>query len=128
MTVSITIRGIPELQRKLGQNWTSVLEPPMQRAVLLVQRDMADYPQQRPGSSYVRTGTLGRTWTTEVTEMGNGVQGKVGNVTEYAPLVQSKRFQSLIHRGRWQTDEDVLQRDMPRIVRLFQDAIDEALR
>ena len=126
--VSIRIMGIPELQRKLGQNWTQVLHAPMQKSVLLVQRDMADYPSQRPGSSYVRTGTLGRTWTTEVTETGNGVQGKVGNRTEYAPLVQSERFQRPIFRGQWQTDDAVLERDMPRIERFFQDAVDGALR
>jgi len=128
MTVSIHIAGIDALQRKLGQDFRRVLRPPMQKAVHLLQADMADYPPQRPGSAYRRTGTLGRTWTTEVTDVNSGVEGKVGNMTEYAPLVQSRQFQAAVHRGRWQTEQDVLARNMARIERFFQDAVDAALR
>jgi hypothetical protein len=130
---TIEIRGLDALQRKLnsiaGASLAQVLRPPMQRAVLLLQSDMADYPPQRSGSSYRRTGTLGRTWTTKVENIPGGVQGKVGNVTEYAPLVQSEQFQSAVHRGRWtNTDEQVLRRRLAQIERMFQVAVDAALR
>lgn len=125
----ITITGIDALVRKLDsmERVNNVLTPPMQRAVLRLQRDMADYPPQRPGSSYVRTGTLGRRWTTQVTRSGDGLQGKIGNNTVYGPFVQSQRFQASVHRGRWQTDEDVVRRNEQRIIDDFQQAIQRAL-
>lgn len=127
--MSVTIKGVDELVRKLGQAAAiPVLRPPMNRSVLKLQRDMADYPPQRPGSSYVRTGTLGRTWTTRVTKLFGGLEGRAGNVTRYAPDVQSKRFQARVHQGRWQTDEQVLNKNMKSILDDFEKAIQEAIR
>jgi len=128
MTVSIRVTGIDALQRKLGQDFRRVLRPPMQRAVLLLQAAMADYPPQRTGSSYVRTGTLGKKWTTDVDDLPDGVLGKIGNVTEYAPLVQSEQFQAAAHRGRWQTEQQMLRKHLAQIERFFQVAVDAALR
>lgn len=127
---SIEIQGIDALIRKLDsmERVNDILEPPMQRAVLRLQRDMAEYPPQRPGSSYVRTGTLGRRWTTQVTRSGDGLTGKIGNNTVYAPFVQSARFQAAVHRGRWNnTDEATLERNRQRIVDDFDNAIQRAL-
>lgn len=126
---AIEIRGVDELQRKLGKAAAvDVLRPPMQSSVMLLQRDMAEYPPQKSGSSYVRTGTLGRRWTTRVSRTSGGMQGKVGNNTRYGPFVQSREFQAGVHRGRWQTDESVVQRNIKRIQALFTAAIDKALR
>ena len=126
---TITIRGIPELQAKLGKAAAiDTLRPPMQRAVYRLQRDMAEYPPQRTGSSYVRTGTLGRRWTTSVTQSFNGLIGTIGNNTIYGPFVQSERFQAGIHRGRWQTDQQVADRNERAIVADFADAIERVLR
>lgn len=126
---TIEILGIDALVRKLDsmERVNDVLTPPMQRAVLRLQRDMADYPPARPGSSYVRTGTLGRRWTTDVNRSGDGLVGKVGNNTVYSPFVQSARFQASVHRGRWQTDEATLERNRQRIVDDFEQAIQRAL-
>jgi len=129
MSVSIEIKGINKLMAKLGRVAAiDVLEPPMQRAVLRVQARMATYPPQRAGSNYRRTGTLGRRWTTKVTKQADGVEGRVGNVTEYAPFVQSARFQRPPFRGRWQTDEKVLNEELPAIRRDFEQVVDEALK
>jgi hypothetical protein len=126
---TIEIQGIDALIRKLDsmEQVNDVLNPPMQRAVLRLQRDMADYPPARPGSSYRRTGTLGRRWTTEITRNGNGLIGKTGNNTSYGPWVQSKQFQARVHRGRWQTDEDVLERNRRRITDDFDATIQREL-
>ena len=136
---SIRIEGVKELQAKLGRAGANrTLRDPMHRAVLRLQRDMADYPDRSSGElfvgprqanykPYIRTGTLGRRWTTKVSQSGAGVTGKVGNNTEYAPWVQSERFQAGIHRGNWQTDEQVVERNRDRIVGDFQREIDKAL-
>lgn len=69
---------------------------------------MAKYPPERPGQTYRRTKTLGRTWTHVVQKSLLGVSTIVGNVTPYAPDVQSIERQADIHKGRWQTDQDAI--------------------
>jgi hypothetical protein len=127
----IEIKGLDALYRKLQtiEKIQDVLEPPMQRAVLRVQAKMAKYPPARPKSSYVRTGTLGRRWTTKAERTAAGVIGKVGNNTIYGPLVQSKQFQAKVHQGRWtNTDEQVLAEELPVITADFNRAVDDALK
>ncbi len=126
---SIKIEGVDKLIAKLGNvEGHAVLRKPMTRAVLRLQAGMAKYPAQRAGSSYVRTGTLGRRWTHRISESAAGVAGKVGNNTSYGPLVQSAAYQSRIHSALWQTDEQVLKEQQPAIVRDFEQAISEALK
>lgn len=135
MAIEVKITGVDSVIRKLGKvEGVRLLEPPMRRAVYRLQARLAQYPAQRSNSRYVRTGQLGRHWWQRVT-VGNGMAtGEVGNNVQspdgvrYAPLVQSKRFQSPIHRGRWQTDQSVLDENIREIVRDFQRAIEDALR
>lgn len=125
---SIVIEGIDRLMAKLGSAAANdVLRPPMQRAVYRLQAGMAVYPQQRAGSRYIRTGTLGRRWTTKVEQSDNGLTGKIGNNTSYGPFVQSQMFQAAVHKGRWQTDEMVLKREQDAIVSDFERAIQREL-
>lgn len=125
----IEIRGIDALFRKLDSAAAiATLRPPMQRGVFRLHAGMAKYPAQRAGSSYRRTGTLGRRWTSVVTESANGLVGTVGNNTSYGPWVQSSMFQAAVHQGRWQTDQDVATKETPAIIADFEQAIGAALR
>lgn len=126
---SIEITGIDQLMRKLQsmEDVNNVLRPPMQRAVFRLQRDMANYPPARPSSSYVRTGTYGRRWTTAINESNQGLVGKVGNNTVYGPFVGSQQFQAAVHRNRWLTDAQAVKRNRARIVADFEQAIQRAL-
>ena len=128
--LQIVSQPLNKLMDKLGRlEAIDVLEAPMNRAVLRVQARMADYPTQRTGSTYVRTGTLGRRWTTKVTKLPDGVEGRVGNVTVYGPLVQSSMFQTKAHKkGGWQTDARVMNEEAPAIIRDFKQAIEDALK
>lgn len=92
-----------------------ILRQTSDAALLSLIPDMARYPAPPPNSRYTRTGTLGRTWTAahplfQVTE--NSFLGSIGNNTEYAPYVQKageeEPHQAWMHKGRWQTDDDVL--------------------
>jgi hypothetical protein len=127
--IRVTIAGVEvvnaRLSRLQGMRWAV---RPMRRSVLLLQNRMAQYPPQRPGSRYVRTGTLGRSWTTQVQESSERVVGIVGNKVEYAPWVQSQRFQAAIHRGRWRTDEQVAEQSREEIGELFRQGVEEASR
>lgn len=127
--MSIEIKGLDRLYKKLGAVAAiDRLEKPMQRAVLRLQRRMQEYPPAPSRSRYIRTGTLGRRWTTRVERSGNGLVGKVGNVTRYGPLVQSSRFQTRIHkRTGWLTDERAVREEQAAIVADFAREIDRAL-
>ena len=128
MPVFIDITGVDEAVQELGMVETvNALRAPMQRAVHRLQAAMASYPPQRSGSTYRRTGTLGRRWTTRISESGQGITGKVGNNTAYGPFVQSEMFQASVHRGRWQTDSQVLEQEQAAIVADFERAIENAL-
>ena len=125
---NIDIEGIDKLFSKLDRvQAISTLRPPMQRSVYRLQRDMAQYPPARPGSSYIRTGTLGRRWTTQVTETADGLTGKTGNNTSYGPFVQSQMFQAAVHQGRWQSDQQVMDRNRESIQADFERTIQREL-
>lgn len=142
--VEVDIRGIDALIAKFGRvQSTAWLRPPMQRSVLRIQREMQEYPPQRPGSMYVRgrgmanaagvvthrtSQQLGKRWTTKIYQDGPYLTGKVGNNVTYAPFVQSRQFQARIHRGRWQTDVQVVNRLTRVIVGDFETTIAQALR
>lgn len=122
------IEGLDRLFRRLDAvAAVRVLEPPMWRSALRLQRYMQVYPPKLPNSTYRWTGTLGRRWTAQVTTDGSGVTGRVGNNTRYAPFVQSARFQQRPFRGRWRTDAAALDAESPRIRADFARAVRNAL-
>ena len=128
--MSVVIQGIDRLNAKFDKvQQRSILRPPMQRSVYRLVRRMAEYPNAPSGSTYVRTGTLGRTWTSKITEHAGGLEGRVGNRTIYGPWVQSQRFQTALHRRTgWTTDEMAIRELEREIVADFERAIQEALR
>lgn len=137
--MSITIKGLDKLYKKLGKvAATQVLEKPMQRGVLRLQRSMQVYPPARSGSKYIRgygfkggprtSEKLGQRWTTRIIKSGNGLTGKVGNNASYGPLVQSSRFQTARHRSTgWTTDERAVKENEKIILDDFARMIDKAL-
>lgn len=129
-SMSITLSGAKEAVAKLGVfNVITALRPAMQRSMYRLQYTMQDYPPAPPNSLYVRTGTLGRRWTTDVSRSGNTLTGKVGNNTAYGPFVQSKRFQRRFHaRTGWVTDERALSENQAAIVKDFEGELQRAIK
>ena len=64
---------------------------------------LGKYPPKPHGSTYVRTGTLGRRWQHTVNEFSGGIRAILSNPTEYMPYVQDEVMQAKVHRGRWPT-------------------------
>jgi len=118
MTVRITIKGLEALTAKLGSTERAAahIRPVMERSVSRIRKPLKVYPLQRP-TSYIRTDKLGKSWTSRV-ERG-GFRGVVGNNMKYGPYVQSAEKQASIHRGHWQTDEDVIEQQKDAIVKDF---------
>ena len=77
-----------------------------QKAVIYVHSTVPPYPPKPIGSSYRRTGTLGRQITTEVRTVGIDVVGLIGSPTVYSPWVISEKRvgsrgpQAWMHQGR----------------------------
>lgn len=125
---SITIKGVDKLQAKLksAEDVNRVLRSPMQRSVLRLQRDIAEYPAPPARSTYRRTGTYGRGWSTKVNASSAGLRGIVGTNVPYAPFVGSSMFQARWNR-HWPTDESVASDNENAIVRDFERAIQAEL-
>jgi hypothetical protein len=115
-----------EIARR-GADILRLLEGPLDRGAFRIEAGLKVYPAARSGSSYRRTGTLGRRWTTRPIREVGAVGREIGNNTEYAPFVQAEELQADVHRGRWQTDADVLRREAPAIVRDVDAALAEFL-
>ncbi len=129
--MSITITGLTELYSILDRAASlDILEPPMKRGQLRLEAYMKDYPAKPSQSRYVRTGTLGRRWTVApIDRTVDGMTGKIGNNTAYAPFVQSEQLQVKTHRRTgWRTDEQAVRENQAAIVADFQQAVDAAVR
>lgn len=101
MSYTITIRGDEEALRKLvAIEPERVAAEPLRKAAMALVGALARYPSPPSGSTYVRTGTLGRAWT----QQGAGLRYVVGNNVRYATYVQGPE-QAWMHRGRWLTAE-----------------------
>ena len=93
-----TIVGGGDVQKKLGAvKAMQTYVPPLQRSVLRLQRSMQVYPPAPAHSSYVRTGSYGKRWTTHVDVGSHQLVGTVGNNIEYGPFVGSSQFQTAQH-------------------------------
>jgi hypothetical protein len=117
MAVNITI-DTTELDQALDRLGGDVLRRPMTQSLALLQAEMADYPPPPSGSTYRRTGTLGRSWTSQITGSGKDMKGEVGNNVSYGPYVQDAERQAR-RMKHWQTDEQVARDNERRIISLF---------
>ncbi|MGQ9491727.1 MAG: hypothetical protein ACUVS6_13725 [Anaerolineae bacterium] len=154
MDMAIEVKGIEQLTAKLGRLAAfNLLRPAMHDSLNTLWGDLAQYPRPPERGAftgfksdkqrrwffaalrqgliqvpYVRTGTLGRSWTQRIDLTADGMVGRVGTNIAYAPFVQDRERQAEIHRGRWQTVQDVLHKRTVWIVRRFQRQINAALR
>ncbi len=119
MSVILTTAGIEDAidaLQKRGAKALDVLEPPLRRGALRIESTMKVYPQQKKGTRYRRTGTLGRRWTTKAERSATRLEVEVGNNTVYGPFVQSAARQAWMHKGAWQTDDDAVERNRDAII------------
>ncbi len=120
MTVVITTEGFEEAVdalQKRGLAALDVLEAPLRRGALRIEAGMKRYPQQATGTKYRRTGTLGRRWTTRTMRPSpSRLEVEVGNNTLYGPYVQSAARQAWMHKGKWQTDDETVEKLKAEII------------
>ena len=116
-----------EVRRMLAQTPAALqraMRGAMNDATALLLRDLQTYPPQRTGSSYVRTGTLRRSWSRDIQGDGLAMRGIVGSNSNMAPYnraVQDADQQAPIHRGRWtNTVQNVVSRNESAIQDMFE--------
>jgi hypothetical protein len=54
-------------------------------------------------------------------------QTRVGNNIRYGPYVGSSLYQAVVHYGRWATDDDAVEAELPAITKDFQDSVNRAI-
>lgn len=125
--MSVTIRGLQEFLAKLkrlqGSQFSVAMRDATQEAVLYVYSTVPTYPPPPAGSSYRRTGTLGRSITTEVKAIGTRQVGSIGTNVVYAPYVIDKERQAGMHVGRWWTLQDVVLKARDKVIDIYIKAV-----
>jgi hypothetical protein len=114
--VDEVIRTLQRYQVRLAD----IVQPPLDRGAAAVLGGMKPYPAPPPGSRYVRgapphSEKLGSRWTSRQIRGADYVGREVGNNASYAPWVQAAQVQARVHQERWQTDEQVITRELPAI-------------
>lgn len=134
IAIEMEVEGIAELEQglalvrqRLNVNGDT-FNKAMNKGMLRMRAAMAEYPPPRPGSPYVRTYRLQKNWKSRVTIEGDTLIGRVTNTTPYMPYVQMEEWQARMHRGRWQTEADVLGQNEDRIVGEFEGLVDEIVK
>ena len=130
--MNIDVRGLDELKARfdgLAKGMSGALEDAAGEAVLHVHSQVPPYPAPPPNSTYRRTGTLGRSITTDVRALGSKHVGVIGTATVYAPWVISEKRvgtrgpQAGMHAGRWWTLHGVVRGAHDEIMRIYRKAI-----
>lgn len=121
--MQIEVFGVAEALAKLTPlQQTEFLESTLLSAATVIQGNLAEYPAPPSGSTYRRTGTLGRRWTSRKSSNSNQIAVEVGNNTSYAIYVQGAGTQASWMR-HWQTDAQVAEQSLPTIQALIQNRI-----
>ena len=129
-SITLEIRGVEKLNRKLSKLSSASFRRPMLQTVTTLEKDLKTYPAARANSTYRRTGTLGRRWGWTIQGRGQGMTGRVTNPTIYAPYVQSAQRQAKVHRQTWRqkTDKYIVEKRLPKIVGFWTDYIKDLLK
>lgn len=127
--LEIRFAGLAELLRRFGNMpvVTAAMDRVMTAWTTQVIRSrfygMGNYAPERPGSDYIRTGMLGGGWT----HVQRGpLQHTITNTVMYATYVVGER-QAWMHRGRWWTATQRLDRAVPDMAQSMAQAAAAAL-
>lgn len=129
LQVIINDRDVRRLLTTAPGQITEALRLGTEDTTLYWQRLVKTYPAQRT-STYRRTGTLGRSWTSpdsrRVEVVGTTVQGRVsssGYIAPYNRYVQDEELQARVHQGTWETIQAVMGRTASQVERFYEDRL-----
>lgn len=123
--VRFTPPDLPQRMKRYPRELEREMERTMKQSLAHLQGSVPPYPPASSSSSYIRTGTLGRTIGLggraeiyEVKKVGGGYEARLGTNLSYAPYVIGED-QAAQHAGRWWTMKVVAEKARPGIERLF---------
>lgn len=144
MPVKIEVHGLDELEQRFSAfpgKFDALMSETIKTALIDIQSSVPPYPVQREDTTYIRTGTLGRSLGAsftgkpegkpdvfEVHKNGARWTGSFGTRVNYAPYVIGDKTQARVHRGRWWTVTTVAMRAAPKILKRFRTAATKAAR
>ena len=112
MEIHVSIEGADQLYKRLGIDVVPIIAPAIDRSGYRVEAALKVYPAPPAGSAYRRTGQYGGGWQTTTATAPMRVIAKTYNPTEYAGWVGSAEQQARVHRGRWLTDIQALEKEV----------------
>jgi len=129
-SVIITVEGLDELLKRFGTSNKVVnaeIKKAMTKAVYFLQSKVAVYPAPPPMSTYRRTGTLGRSITSEIKGVGGEIRGIIGTAIPYAPYVIGPK-QAAVHAGRWKRMTEHAKEQKGKVEEFFAKAGEEIVK
>lgn len=134
--MKMTVTGVRETQAHLTRASVQLpigLRSEADHSAQYLKDRVPPYPPPVPFSRYSRTGTLGRSYYTEVRSVGKGYVGVLGNRAEHAPWVISSEMvgglgpQAAVHAGRWYTLQEHLDSHHRVILGFFESTVRAAV-
>ena len=131
-----------EVLDTLADSLASVISIEATRSAENMRTKLMQYPAQSPNSSYIRTFQLQQGWQTamvsfdisssfsldDVSSVSNAAASvSLGNNVPYTKWVQRRATQLPMHRGRWNTVEDVAEQELPELTERVQAFLDELI-
>lgn len=126
ITLSVNDSNVQALLSRAPGRVSVAMRGAMEDSTTYVLAKIKRYPPQRPGSSYIRTHILEKSWSRRVEGSGSTIRGIVGSNSAMAPynrIVQDRDRQATIHQGRWNTAQDIVEQSEPRVQRFFEDRL-----
>ena len=135
--ISVTDAQVRAMLERSRRTLDAALQGAMRDATSLLLRQVRVYPSPPADSTCKRTLTLARSWFIPPFEQtADGLTGRVvnnGNLTRtrsgvpYARYVQDREMQAYMHRGRWDTYQDIAERSEGDIRAMFAARIQAAV-
>ena len=135
--IQIEVKGLKELRArfaKMPSKYNAAMRKTMEASLFVLQENVPPYPPPPSGSTYRRTGTVGRSLGVgmagrpvgqpdikKVTgRVGSNFVGTFGTRLNYAPYVIGEREQARAHKGRWWTMLTIAKNATPKIIQVFE--------
>jgi len=118
LSLEIDRRTIEKIIAQLGvETFMQATLRGMQRGVNRIWERIPQYPDPPSGSTYRRTGNLGRANYAKAQVENEEVVGRVGNNMRYAPnVIGGDDTQSRTHQGRWYQLPQRVEDGLPDVV------------
>ena len=128
-----TIQRFSSAPRKL----TELMRKGMEASLEVLHQSVPPYPSEPQGSSYSRTGTLGRSLGSgfeggasggkptvySITGSGQNVTGTFGTNLKYAKYVIDPDHQAYMHKGRWWTMRNIKDHAYKKVIEVWDNIV-----